>query len=176
MNEKVKWLREKLSTIDLDGMIVSNPVNIKYLTGIDAEGVLLITRKENIFITDARYTEHINSILTIDDEIVLYDYKDIDPIDYENLFMFCNSVGFEENYVTYAKYKEYKQMYKINNLVETDNSIETHRMIKSPDEINYIQKACKITDNCFKHICNFIKVGMTEKELQIIVLNIFAIL
>ena len=88
MNEKVKWLREKLSTIDLDGMIVSNPVNIKYLTGIDAEGVLLITRKENIFITDARYTEHINSILTIDDEIVLYDYKDIDPIDYENLFMF----------------------------------------------------------------------------------------
>lgn len=36
MNEKIKWLREKLSTLDLDGMIVSNPVNIKYLTGIDA--------------------------------------------------------------------------------------------------------------------------------------------
>ena len=30
MNEKIKWLREKLSTLDLDGMIVSNPVNIKY--------------------------------------------------------------------------------------------------------------------------------------------------
>ena len=54
MNEKIKWLREKLSTLDLDGMIVSNPVNIKYLTGIDAEGVLLITIKENIYITDAR--------------------------------------------------------------------------------------------------------------------------
>ena len=79
MNEKIKWLREKLSTLDLDGMIVSNPVNIKYLTGIDAEGVLLITRKENIYITDARYTEHINSILNIDDEISLYDYKDIAP-------------------------------------------------------------------------------------------------
>ncbi len=165
MNEKIKWLREKLSTLDLDGMIVSNPVNIKYLTGIDAEGVLLITRKENIYITDARYTEHINSILTIDDEISLYDYKDIDPIDYENLFMFCSNVGFEENYVTYAKYKEYKQVYKINNLVETDNFIETQRMIKAPDEINNIQKACKITDACFNHICNFIKVGMTEKEI-----------
>ena len=141
MNEKIKWLREKLSTLDLDGMIVSNPVNIKYLTGIDAEGVLLITRKENIYITDARYTEHINSILTIDDEISLYDYKDIDPIDYENLFMFCSNVGFEENYVTYAKYKEYKQVYKINNLVETDNFIETQRMIKAPDEINNIQKS-----------------------------------
>ena len=87
MNEKIKWLREKLNSLDLDGMIVSNPVNIKYLTGIDAEGVLLITRKENVYITDSRYTEHINSILTIDDEIVVYNFKDIDPIDYENMFM-----------------------------------------------------------------------------------------
>ena len=79
--------------------------------------------------------------------------------------MFCSNVGFEENYVTYAKYKEYKQVYKINNLVETDNFIETQRMIKAPDEINNIQKACKITDACFNHICNFIKVGMTEKEI-----------
>ena len=165
MNEKIKWLREKLNTLNLDGMIVSNPVNIKYLTGINAEGILLITRKENIYITDARYMEYINSVLTIEDEIIPYDIKDIDPIDYENMFLFCSNVGFEESYVTYAKYKEYKQKYKINNLVETDGLIEMQRMIKAPDEINYIQKACKITDACFIHICNYIKIGMTEKEI-----------
>ena len=165
MNEKIKWLREKLSTLDLDGMIVSNPVNIKYLTGIDAEGVLLITRKENIYITDARYTEHINSILTIDDEISLYDYKDIDPIDYENLFMFCSNVGFEENYVTYAKYKEYMHRFKINNFVETENMIEKQRMIKDEEEIESIQKACKVTDDCFEYILGYIKPGMTEKQI-----------
>ena len=167
-NEReIKELREKLSEVDMDGMIVSNPVNIKYLTGIDAdiEGVLLITKKENIYITDARYTERINSILTIEDEIIPYDFKDLDPIDYENIFMFCHNVGFEENYVTYAKYKEYKQVYKINNLLETDGIIEMLRIIKAPDEINYIQRACKITDECFEHICKFIKIGMTEKEI-----------
>ena len=167
MNEKIKELREKLSEVDMDGMIVSNPVNIRYLTGIDAdiEGVLLITKKENIYITDARYTERINTILTIEDEIIPYDFKDLDSIDYENMFMFCNNVGFEENYVTYAKYKEYKQVYKINNLLETDGIIEMLRIIKAPDEINYIQRACKITDECFEHICKFIKIGMTEKEI-----------
>ncbi len=167
MNEKIKELREKLSEVDMDGMIVSNPINIKYLTEIDAdiEGVLLITKKENIYITDARYTERINCILTIEDEIIPYDFKDLDPIDYENMFMFCNNVGFEENYVTYAKYKEYKQLYKINNLLETDGIIEMLRIIKAPDEINYIQRACKITDECFEHICKFIKIGMTEKEI-----------
>ena len=165
MNRKMQWLRNKLLSMDLQGMIVSNPVNIKYLTGIDAEGVLLITRKENIYITDARYTEHINSILTIDDEISLYDYKDIDPIDYENLFMFCSNVGFEENYVTYAKYKEYMHRFKINNFVETENMIEKQRMIKDEEEIESIQKACKVTDDCFEYILGYIKPGMTEKQI-----------
>ena len=50
MNEKIKWLREKMKMLDMQGMIVSNPVNIRYLTGIVAEGILLITRKENIFL------------------------------------------------------------------------------------------------------------------------------
>ena len=55
MNNKIKWLREKIRGLDMQGMIVSNPINIKYLSGIDAEGVLLITRKENHYITDIRY-------------------------------------------------------------------------------------------------------------------------
>ena len=49
MNTKIKWLREKIKISDMQGMIVSNPTNIRYLTGIVAEGLLLITRKENIF-------------------------------------------------------------------------------------------------------------------------------
>ena len=55
MNEKIKWLREKMRGLDIQGMIVSDPLNIRYLTGINAEGVLLITRKENHYITDSRY-------------------------------------------------------------------------------------------------------------------------
>ena len=45
MNPKIKWLRDKISMENMQGIIISNPVNIRYLTGITAEGVLLITRK-----------------------------------------------------------------------------------------------------------------------------------
>lgn len=146
-------------------MIVSNPINIRYLTNIEAEGLLLITRKENIYITDSRYIEAVNHILTIDDGIMVYDVRNIRPDDYENFFLFCNSVGFEENYVTYAKYKEYIQKFKIENMVETENTIETHRIIKDSDEITKIKKACEITDNCFTHLTEYIKIGMTEKQV-----------
>ena len=156
MNSKLQWLRNTMSSLDMQGLIISNPTNIKYLTGIDAEGTLLLTRKDNIFITDGRYIEHVHSILTLYDEIIVYDIHDVSSDDYEN---------FLEYYVTYADYKELIRKYKINNLVETEQLIERQRMIKDKDEISNIEKACEITDNCFSYILTYIKPGMTEKQI-----------
>ena len=165
MNQKIQWLRNTMASLNLQGIIISNPINIKYLTNIDAEGILLVTRKENIYITDGRYVEAVHSILTIEDEIIVYNITDVSKDDYENFFMFCENVGFEENYVTYAKYKEYMHKFKINNFVETENIIEKQRVIKDDDEIKNITIACEITDKCFLHLIDFIKPGMTEKQI-----------
>ena len=166
MNPKIKWLRDKINMENMQGIIISNPVNIRYLTGLTAEGVLLITRKENFFLTDARYLEEVKSTLTINDEIIVNDISCITRDDYENFFLFCENVGFEENYVTYATYKKYIERYKINNFEETENIIEKQRMIKDDEEIGLIEKACYITDGCFSHLCDYIKIGMTEKEIS----------
>ena len=165
MNEKIELLREKLKNLDLQGMIITNPINIRYLTNINAEGVLLITRRENVYITDGRYMEVVNNALTIDDEIIVYDFKELTKEDYENFFTFCENVGFEEANLTYARYKEYMHKYKINNFEETEGLLEKLRIIKKDEEIDNIKKACIITDNCFEHIRKFIKIGMTEKEI-----------
>lgn len=34
MNAKIKWLRDKLTSLKIDGMIITNPINIRYLTGL----------------------------------------------------------------------------------------------------------------------------------------------
>lgn len=165
MNPKLQWLRNTMSSLNLQGLIISNPINIKYLTNIEAEGVLLLTRKENIYITDGRYIEHVHSTLTLYDEIIVNDINSVSKDDYENFFMFCENVGFEENYVTYAGYKELIRKYKINNLVETEHIIEKQRMIKDKEEISNIQQACEITDQCFSYILSYIRPGMTEKQI-----------
>ena len=165
MNSKLQWLRNKMSGLNLQGIIISNPINIKYLTNIDAEGTLIITPKENIYITDGRYIEHVHSILTLFDEIIVYDVNHVSKDDYENFFMFCENVGFEEHYISYATYKDYIRKYKINNFVETEYIIEKQRMIKDEDELSNIIKACNITDECYKYILSYIKPGMTEKQI-----------
>lgn len=165
MNPKMQWLRNKISSMNLQGMIVSNPVNIRYLTNLEAEGTLILTRKENIYLTDGRYIEYVNKTLTIFDEITVYDVKDISLDDYENFFLFCENVGFEENYLTYAKYKEYIRKYKIHNFVETEDIIEKQRVIKDEEEIKNIEKACQITRDCFEYIKPYLKPENTEKQV-----------
>lgn len=167
MNEKIRLLRERLRSLKFEGMIVTNPISIKYLTNIENEGTLLITRKENIFLTYTMFLESVKSTLTINDEIIVADFRDVSKEEYENFFLFCENVGFEENYVTYKQYHYLKQKYRVNNLAETDNIIEKLRAVKTADEIEKIEKACNLTDKCFSHLLEYIKIGMTEKEIAL---------
>lgn len=165
MNDRILSLRNKMAGLNIQGMIIANPINVKYFTGLEAEGMLLITRKENVYITDSRYIEYVSSKITPFDEIVVDDVKNISKDDYENFFLFCENVGFEENYVTYAAYKKYMHTYRINNFVEAECIIDKLRVIKDKEEIANLRKACEITDNCFEFLKKYIKPGMTEKMI-----------
>ena len=167
MNNKIKILRDNMKLQNLEGMIITNNSNISYIIGMKAEGMLLITDKENIFITDARYIEEANNTITIDDEIIVMDSANVSESDYLSFFANCNKVGIEENDITYAKYQNYIRIFRLKDAVETGDIIEKQRMIKDDNEVSYVRKACEITDNCFNHLLNFIKIGMTEKKIAL---------
>ena len=164
MKPRLKWLKNQILSMNLAGMIVSNPTNIRYLTGLTEEGVFIISSGDNIFVTDGRYIESVNNKLTLDDEIVAYDQKDLNSYDYEHFFDRNDRVGFEESYVTYEEYKRMSSTYKVN-LIETEKIIEKQRVVKDKEEIDFIKKACEITDNAFEHIIKNLHKGMTEKEV-----------
>ena len=51
-------LQDSLSTHRLDALLVTHPPNIRYLCGFTGSaGVLVLTGKRRVFITDGRYTE-----------------------------------------------------------------------------------------------------------------------
>lgn len=49
MNSKIRSLRNQMIAKNIDGMIVSNPVNIRYLTGLTAERNTFINSKRKYF-------------------------------------------------------------------------------------------------------------------------------
>ena len=117
MNQKLQWLRNKMSSLDMQGMILSNPINIKYLTNIDAEGTLILTRKENIYITDLALSE--NFYKKIKESGYAYKFKIFDhhkthlfAKDYENVVIDIEECG------TTLFYNYLSKKYKFKKIVE----------------------------------------------------------
>ena len=165
MNQRIENIRRKMQKADLQGMIITNSSNLRYVLGFDVEGMIFITDKENLFITDGRYIEYANSKLTIDDDIAVVNITDLSTDDNLAFFADCDRVGFEEYDLTYYDYTNMVQKYRISEMVETNGIVEKLRIIKDDDEIRSLEKACLITDKCFEHLKTFIKIGMTEKDI-----------
>jgi Xaa-Pro aminopeptidase len=135
-------------------MLVTNPINIKYLTGFTGEGFLIVTPEKALLVTDPRYIEQAKKETTNVEILNIIDIK------LDEFYCQFPELGFEEDFMTYAKYK------RINTkLVETNGVIEELRSIKDNNEVDRIIKACELGDKCFEYICKFIKAGMTEKQI-----------
>lgn len=59
-----------------------------------------------------------------------------------------------------------KQRYPLHNYKRSARIMKELRAIKSPLEVEVIQKAIDITDNTFRHLLQFIKPGVTEYEIE----------
>ena len=58
MNKRLKKLRGKLAENEIDGILITQSANRRYLSGFDGTaGYLIITAKQAILATDFRYTE-----------------------------------------------------------------------------------------------------------------------
>ena len=172
MSPKIKNRLEKLlaglGEKGLDGILISQPENRRYLSGFDGSaGFLIITPQKNILATDSRYTAQAKSqapeyeIFTVTSDI-------------EGWFpglaagLKIKRVGFEGEYITLSLYRRLCDILgKGKNgleLVPVENIVESLRAVKEPGEIELISQAAGIADAAVAHIRERLQPGMTEKE------------
>jgi Xaa-Pro aminopeptidase len=153
----------------LDALLVTNPTNIRYLTGFvgveDRDAYILLTQKQLFLFTNALYIEQAKKIRGI--SVVQISREN--PISGE-LVRLCSELkisklGFEEVNLTVAELTKLKNILDGVTLVPTRDRIEKLRQIKRPDEIANIKKACVITDLCFDYIIKKLKPEVTENEI-----------
>ncbi|MBR3324646.1 MAG: aminopeptidase P family protein [Clostridia bacterium] len=173
MNTRIRKFKESMKNENLDGFIIKNPINIRYFTGLNLEGTFLINKTENILLTDGRYIEEAHQLITISDEIIVHDIAQYQEYDYINIFAECDKVGFEDNYITYSNYTKLIRTFRIKEAVEANLLIDKMREIKDDNEIKNIEIACNITDECFLYLQDFIKIGMTEKQIAFEIYKFF---
>lgn len=173
---------------DLDALLITNPTNIRYLTGFigaapeEREAYVLLTKKQTFLFTNALYREEATSLKRLN---LLGTTLIFIEISRKNLFSTKLAwvlkrshparqgetlkrvrLGFEENNLTVAEYHKIMHVHKNVMLVPTQGRIEELRMMKREDEIENIRKAAKITDECFDFILEKIRPGISESDIS----------
>lgn len=171
-------LRDRMTSEDLDALLVTNPENRRYLSGFtgqddraDSAGALLVSLSHVVLITDGRYVE-----------VAAKECPGLEIVQRQGGFAevaasaIANSgakaVGFEATHLTVATRDDLDAaLAKASaeqgqaRLVPTRSLVEPLRMIKDEQELALIERAVAITDETFAHLCEYLRPGMTEHEV-----------
>lgn len=166
---RIKSLEKILNEQGLDGLFLTKETNIRYMTGFTgAESYAVISPNGRAFITDSRYTEQAHNECK-DYEIVKWGAPS--PNLQETLRTVCErlnikKLGFEKDFMNVSFYERLKSELDGIDFIGTTGLVEKMRRVKDAQEIEYLKTAAKICDESFKEVLNFVKVGVTEKDIE----------
>ena len=152
--------------VNCDGALVTTFTNRAYLTDLmSSAGVLLLFRDGAYFFTDSRYIEvarkTVKGAEVIQQDKIMQQVSDI-----------CKDRGAKrlmiERELTLMQFDMFKQGAPDLEFVdspELSDAIRELRAVKEPQEIEKICAAQAITDKAFLEILNFIKPGVSEKQI-----------
>lgn len=158
-------IKEKLEEEGIDGFLVTNEVNIRYISGFTgSDSILLLTQEKDYLFTDFRYVEQAQQD---NPKLKIVERKKslINSICEKIKKLKIKKLQIESLYISVDLFNEIKQ--KVNNIrmIGTKGIIENYRKQKTKDEIRKIQKAIEIAEKAYTSIQSKIKYGITEKDI-----------
>lgn len=162
---RIERLKNKLHN-GIQGAIVISETNREYLSGLlSSAGTLLIFNEYAYFIIDSRYFEIAKKKVTGADVILQGKlYEQISEICKKH----CINELLCEDEITLAEYNALKNSVPSVSFIadgKLSAAIQQERSIKEPEELKMICDAQAITDAAFLEILNYIRPGVSEKQV-----------
>lgn len=163
---KLAKLRAEIETAGIQAFMITRPENRRYISGFHGSaGTLVVTQASAYLLTDFRYIEQAQAqapefqVVKIGEpgQDALQDVLAADGI---------SSLGFEQDYVTYAEYERLTKRLTAE-LVPLSGIVEKLRRVKTEEEIAVMQQATEIAEAAFAQVLPEIKVGRTELEVAL---------
>ena len=173
MENHLKSVQALIKEKGLDALIVTNPVNIFYLTGFrglsptEREAVLVILKTGPAALITARlYGQEAQKLASPTLQIkITAERKEVQDALKKVLSTF-KKVGIEQQDIKLAEYIKYRKILKGKKLIPTKNLIEEQREIKTSEELANIERAQTLTQQVFNEVLKTIKIDQTEAEIK----------
>lgn len=170
-DSRLAKLRARMRESKLDAFLVTNIANIFYLTGFTGStAAALVTHDEVFVLVDPRYTVQANAECA-GCRVVEYANKTAASAIAERIAeLDIATVGYEADDLTVSAFRRLRAgTPRTVSLRATKNLIEKLRYVKDADEIELIRKAAAIADKAFENVIGRISVGMSEREIALLV-------
>ncbi len=162
---RIAKLREKMQEQDLDGMLISDPQNRRYLSGFTGStATLLVTAEQQLIMVDFRYFERAERESPAWAQVRVTG-KTIETLAEMVRLSGARRLGFEADHVTVAQLHEMEGVAGDVELAPTEQFVLPMRAVKDEGEVAAIRAAIACSDAAFAHLCEVIRPGMTEIEV-----------
>ena len=133
---RIEQLKNKMSEYNMNAFYITNLTNIRYLTGFTGSAAsLLVTTKQQSFLSDGRYIEQSkNEVQECD--IIISNEIHLKEIKKRNLLDNIDSLGFEGDHVSVTQYENIKKIFPLIKLIKTEMIVEHISAVKDQEEIN----------------------------------------
>jgi len=162
---EVKKIRKMLQEKDLDAILIFNPENRQYISGFTGSaGYVLLSEKEQVFMTDFRYIEQAKKET---DGFKIIEIGRDNPVTDVIKDLNLKTLGIEDDFITYEQFLNFDEKLSNTKLVPLKRALIELRSIKSSEEISKIQRAAEITDEAYNHIIKKVKPGISELDIAL---------
>lgn len=160
-------VRRSLKKLRLDAILLTNPVNVAYLTGFGGDSsFLLLRRDDEILISDGRYTTQIAEECP-DVRCLIRRGAETMPAALRRVTgSRKSSIAFEADVMSVALRDRLVAILDRQELVPREGIVESLRMIKDRAEIRAIRRAVESARTAFDRVCGMLHTDRTEKELR----------
>ncbi|MBI5974233.1 M24 family metallopeptidase [Staphylococcus canis] len=164
---KTKHLLETLKDYKANAIWITDPTNVFYFTGFHTDPherllAFLITESgEEILVCPQLDVEAVKNS-PFEGKII--GYLDTES-PYSKLPYTFNHLLIEEEHLTVKRYNALHEAFSVNQFSSIDLTIKNLRNIKSESELEILRKATDFADQCIKIGQDFLKEGITEREV-----------
>lgn len=149
----------------ISALLLTKAEDVHYFTGLKVdECYVLLTEDKKYMVTDFRYEEEV-SVLKPEFDIIITK-QGYELMDFVKEVM-PEKLGVQDETLTMSQYKQLREFLADEAIIGITGLTETIRFYKDEYELECIKKAVAIGDKAFAHILEFIKPGMTEKEVAL---------
>jgi Xaa-Pro aminopeptidase len=168
MAARADRLIERLAEAGADVMLVTNLVNVRYLTGYTgSNGLALVGPETRTFITDFRYVEQAAEEVDASFERRRAPQDLLEAVGAE-LPSDSLRLGFEDTHVTVRTHARLRELLADTvKLVSAGGVVERLRAVKDPEEVERIRAACQLADAALEQLLSEGLVGRTEREVAL---------